>query len=110
MNICVFCGSSSGLNPIYAEAARELGNQFRNSTTHAGLWWRKTLEETAEILTWKQLGLIQQSVGILNVNRLFETLLQQMNLMVKEGFLNPNNLKTVKVSSSPNQLLSLLIP
>ena len=69
-----------------------------------------TLDETAEILTWKQLGLIQQSVGVLNVNGFFDTLLQQMNLMVKEGFLNPNNLNSVKVSSSPKQLLSLLIP
>lgn len=177
MNICVFCGSSSGLNPIYADAARELGNQLaiqqhtlvygggnvglmgivadaalekkgrvigvipdflmQKEVGHKGLTeleivpsmherkkrmadlsnafiampggWG-TLEELAEILTWKQLGLIQQSVGILNVNGFFDTLLQQMNLMVKEGFLNPNNLKTVKVSNSPNQLLSMLIP
>jgi len=69
-----------------------------------------TLDETAEILTWKQLGLIQQSVGVLNVNGFFDTLLQQMNLMVKEGFLNPSNLKSVQVSSRPKELLSLLIP
>jgi uncharacterized protein (TIGR00730 family) len=25
MNICVFCGSSVGINPAFAEAARELG-------------------------------------------------------------------------------------
>jgi len=69
-----------------------------------------TLDETAEILTWKQLGLIQHPVGILNVNGFFDTLLQQMNFMVKEGFLNPINLQSVQVSSSPKQLLSLLIP
>jgi uncharacterized protein (TIGR00730 family) len=177
MNICVFCGSSSGLNPIYADAARELGSQLatqqhtlvygggnvglmgivadatlenkgrvigvipdflmQKEVGHKGLTeleivpsmherkkrmadlsdafiampggWG-TLEETAEILTWKQLGLIQQSVGILNVNGFFDSLLQQMDLMVKEGFLNPLNRQSVKVSSSPNQLLSLLIP
>jgi uncharacterized protein (TIGR00730 family) len=177
MNICVFCGSSSGLNPIYADAARELGGLLgtqqhtlvygggnvglmgivadatlekkgrvigvipdflmQKEVGHKGLTeleivpsmherkkrmadlsdafiampggWG-TLEEVAEILTWKQLGLIQQSVGILNVNGFFDTLLQQMNLMVNEGFLNPLNLKSVKVSSSPNQLLSSLIP
>jgi uncharacterized protein (TIGR00730 family) len=69
-----------------------------------------TLDETAEILTWKQLGLIQQSVGVLNINGFFDTLMLQMNLMVSEGFLNPINLQSVKISSSPKQLLSMLIP
>src|SRR5690242_7250622 len=167
MNICVFCGSSSGLNPIYAQSAKELGGLLatqhhtliygggniglmgivadavlekkgrvigvipdflmQKEVGHKGLTeleivpsmherkkrmadlsdafiampggWG-TLDETAEILTWKQLGLIQQSVGILNVNNFFDTLLQQMNLMANEGFLNPNNLQHVQVSNS----------
>jgi len=33
-----------------------------------------------------------------------------MNLMVKEGFLKPSNLESVKVSYTPVQLLSQLIP
>jgi len=69
-----------------------------------------TLDETAEILTWKQLGLIHQPFGMLNVNGFFDTLLQHMNRMVDEGFLKPANLKSVKVSHTPEQLLSLLIP
>jgi uncharacterized protein (TIGR00730 family) len=177
MNICVFCGSSTGFNSVYADSARELGNLLasqqhtliygggniglmgivadavleqkgrvigvipdflmQKEVGHKGLTeleivpsmherkkrmadlsdafiampggWG-TLDETAEILTWKQLGLIQQSVGVLNVNGFFDTLLLQMNLMVKEGFLNPANLQYVQVSSSPKQLLSLLIP
>ena len=32
MNICVFCGSSIGNNPAYAEAARELGSLFAKSS------------------------------------------------------------------------------
>jgi uncharacterized protein (TIGR00730 family) len=67
-----------------------------------------TLDETAEILTWKQLGLINQPVGILNVNGFFNTLLAQMSYMVKEGFLKPSNLDFVKVSDSPENLLSIL--
>src|SRR5579872_6192180 len=27
-NVCVFCGSSSGVNPVYASAARELGREM----------------------------------------------------------------------------------
>jgi uncharacterized protein (TIGR00730 family) len=177
MNICVFCGSSTGFNPVYADSARELGALMalqqhtlvygggniglmgiladtllqrkgrvigiipdflmQKEVGHTGLTeleivgsmherkkrmadlsnvfiampggWG-TLDETAEILTWKQLGLIHQPVGILNVNGFFDTLVQQMNLMVKEGFLNPTHLKSVKVSDSPAQLLSQLIP
>jgi uncharacterized protein (TIGR00730 family) len=177
MNICVFCGSSSGFNPVYADAARELGRlmAIQNHTlvygggniglmgivadtvlennghvigvipdflmqrevghrgisqleivpsmherkkrmadlSHAfitmpGGWG--TLDETAEILTWKQLGLIQQPVGILNVNGFFDTLLHQMNIMTQEGFLKSENLESVQVSTTPQQLLSLLIP
>jgi uncharacterized protein (TIGR00730 family) len=74
----------------------------------AGGWG--TLEETAEILTWKQLGLIHQPVGILNTNGFFDALISQMKLMVQEGFLNPANLESVKINSSPSNLLSQFIP
>ena len=32
MNICVFCGSATGLNPVYAESARELGKLLATSS------------------------------------------------------------------------------
>jgi uncharacterized protein (TIGR00730 family) len=69
-----------------------------------------TLDETAEILTWKQLGLIHQTLGILNVNGFFDTLLQQMRLMVTDGFLKPENLDQITVDDSPELLLKKLIP
>ncbi len=177
MKICVFCGSSEGFNPIYADSARQLGELLaakdhtliygggnvglmgvlsdavlekkgrvigvipgflmQKEVGHTGLTeleivpsmherkkrmadlsdafiampggWG-TLDETAEILTWKQLGLIQQPFGILNVNGFFNSLIQQMSLMVNEGFLNPSNLKSVKISHAPEQLLFQLIP
>lgn len=177
MNICVFCGSSTGHNSVYADTARELGHLIashqhtmiygggniglmgiiadavleksgqvigiipdflmQKEVGHTGLTklelvpsmhvrkkrmadladafialpggWG-TLDETAEILTWKQLGLIQHPVGILNVNGFFDSLLQQMNLMVREGFLNPSNMEFVKVSNTPEQLLTDLLP
>ena len=67
-----------------------------------------TLDETAEILTWKQLGLINLPFGILNTNGFFNMLIKQMNHMVEEGFLKPSNLDFVKVSDSPKDLLQLL--
>ncbi len=172
MHICVFCGSATGSNPVYAEAARELGELFAKSSHtliygggNIGLMGiladavlskkgevigvipefllqqevghrtltrleivpsmhlRKkrmadlsqaflalpggwgTLEELAEILTWRQLGLLNQPVGILNVNDFFTPLLKQMDLMVQEGFLRKQHLDTLLVANSPGKLL-----
>lgn len=69
-----------------------------------------TLEEIAEILTWKQLGLLTQSVAVLNINRFFDPLLAQMKCMVDEGFLREENFVSMKSSNSPAELLSALIP
>ena len=70
---------------------------------------RGTLDETAEILTWKQLGLIHQPVGLLNLNGFFDSLLAQMAVMVKEGFLKQENLDTVVVADSPQKILNAII-
>ena len=177
MNICVFCGSSPGKNPIYANAAKELGSLIAkgNHTLvygggniglmgivadavleangkvigvipkflmdrevgHTGITsleivtsmherkkrmadlsdafiaipggWG-TLEEIAEILTWKQLQLITQPVAVLNINRFFDPLLKQMKSMVDEGFLREENFVSIKSSDSPSEILSALIP
>lgn len=172
MNVCIFCGSASGLRKDYAEAATEMGGLLGTSKSplvygggniglmgiladevmrlgghvigvipdfllqlevaHKGITQlevvnsmheRKrrmadladifiampggwgTLDELAEILTWKQLGLIRASVGILNTNQYFNPLIEQMNTMVEEGFLQANSLKELKISESPRQLL-----
>jgi uncharacterized protein (TIGR00730 family) len=175
MNICVFCGSSTGVNRVYAEAARELGyllatqgHQLIYGGGNVGLMGvladavlqqqgkvigiipgflldrevghrnltqlevvtsmheRKkrmadlaeafialpggwgTLEELAEILTWRQLNLIAHPVGLLNINGFFTPLLDQMQFMVEEGFLRKENLELLKVENSPEKLLSVL--
>lgn len=175
MNIAVFCGSATGKNSVYADAARELGVQLaqRNHTliygggniglmgvladavlSHGGsvigiipgflfekevghtgitkleivnsMHERKkrmadisnafimmpggwgTLDETAEILTWRQLGLIHQPLGILNIHSFFDSLILQMNQMVTEGFLKPAHLNSVIINESPSRLLDLL--
>jgi len=173
MNICVFCGSGTGRNPVYAEAARALGKlMVQNHSTliygggniglmgivadavmadggkvigvipdflmqkevgHKGLTQlevvgsmheRKrrmadlanafvalpggwgTLDELAEILTWRQLGLVKAPVAILNTNHYFDTLLKQMEVMVTEGFLSSQNLADLLVTETPETLLA----
>jgi uncharacterized protein (TIGR00730 family) len=67
-----------------------------------------TLDETAEILTWRQLGLVNQPVALINVNGFFDLLLSQMNQMVQEGFLRSEYIEYLKVAETPEQVLSLL--
>lgn len=67
-----------------------------------------TLEELAEILTWKQLGLITQPVVILNTNQFFDPLLDQMRLMVREGFLRSGYFNFLHVENTPEKILARL--
>jgi len=177
MSICVFCGSSTGHDKAFAEAAKTLGIVLaqRNISLvygggnvglmgiladcvlqhggsaigvipefllnrevgHKGLTrlevvssmherkkrmadlsdafiaipggWG-TLDELAEILTWKQLGLINQPIGILNVNYFFDPLLTQMVAMEEAGFLRSAYLDFLKVSTSSEELVDTLMP
>ncbi|WP_254165053.1 TIGR00730 family Rossman fold protein [Chryseosolibacter histidini] len=177
MNICVFCGSATGINPLYAESARRLGSLMAQSSVglvygggniglmgvvadavlkeggrvtgvipdflvrrevgHRGvtsleivdsMHQRKqrmadlangfialpggwgTLDELAEILTWRQLGLIDQPVVILNINHFFDPLLAQMRLMSEEGFLKPAYLEMLQIAFSPEEAFSCIYP
>jgi uncharacterized protein (TIGR00730 family) len=67
-----------------------------------------TLDELAEILTWRQLGLIDQPIGLLNINFFFSPLLSQMETMLKNGFIRLENMKFLTVENSPRKLLTAL--
>lgn len=67
-----------------------------------------TLEELGETLTWVQLSIIQKPVGILNVNGFYDHLVAQLDHMVKEKFLKPENRALVLVSDSPVELLKMM--
>jgi uncharacterized protein (TIGR00730 family) len=175
MNVCVFCGSSFGVNPVYAETAKTLGvllakQQMRliygggnvglmgvvadsvmaeggevigvipdfllkREVGHRGITrlevvesmhQRKkrmadladafialpggwgTLEELSEVLTWRQLGLVQQPVAILNVNNFFDPLLGQLSKMVQEGFVKSEYLSILQIENSAEKLLTSL--
>lgn len=177
MNICVFCGSGIGNQPVYAQAARLLGSLMvrhghtliygggniglmgivadtvlehggevvgvipdfllKREVGHRGvtrlevvqtMHERKkrmadladafvampggwgTLDELAEILTWRQLGLIDQPVALLNTERFFDPLLEQMRHMMNTGFLRKENLAGLLVHGEPQQLLDAIIP
>ena len=67
-----------------------------------------TLEEFFEALTWLQLGLHQNPIGLLNVDGFYDSLLLQMDLMVEKKFLKPVNRKLVLAHSNPKMLIELM--
>ena len=174
--IVVFCGSSLGFNPIYKEAAIELGNYFvanditlvfgggkigmmgvlsetilnkggkvigiipellkREEVVNANVTElivtktmseRKvmmsqlvdgyislpggfgTLDELFEGLTLGQLHIEQKPNGILNVNGFFNHTLQQLDVMVAEGYLKQANKDMLLIGNNVSELMLKMV-
>jgi len=67
-----------------------------------------TLEEVSEMLTWAQLGLHQKPIGLYNINGFYNSLLKQLDVMVEEGFLKPQNRAMVLEDTDPSTLIGSL--
>lgn len=65
-----------------------------------------TLDELFEALTLNQLHIEQKPVGLLNINGYFDSTLQQLDTMVKEGFLQPINRDLLLVDPTVEGLLA----
>jgi uncharacterized protein (TIGR00730 family) len=65
-----------------------------------------TMEEFFEIITWGQLGLHKKPSAILNVNGFYNPLIEQLNLMNREGLLRDENLAMLIVSERIEDVLS----
>lgn len=152
--VCVYCASSSKINPIYFEMAEKLGEIFANNNTEliygggsVGLMgkladtimdaggkvtgviprfmceveWQHnsisdliitetmherkekmatladavvalpggcgTIEELMEVITWKQLGIFNKPIVILNVNNYYSHLIAQLEQSIDEHFM-----------------------
>jgi uncharacterized protein (TIGR00730 family) len=67
-----------------------------------------TLDELAEVFTWRQLGLHQKPIGLLDVAGYFAPLLSYVDHAVAEGFVKREHRALLHVASDPASLLSLL--
>ena len=67
-----------------------------------------TLEELAEILTWKQLGLYKNPVVILNINGYYDPLLAMFDKMINEKFLHPGYRNMWQVVDSADKAVDYL--
>lgn len=67
-----------------------------------------SMDELFEILSWAQLGLHQKPVGVLNVNGFYDHIIKQLDVMVEEGFLKPQNRRILLVSDNIDELFELM--
>ncbi|MBK8289992.1 MAG: TIGR00730 family Rossman fold protein [Flammeovirgaceae bacterium] len=155
MNICVFCGSASGNNPVYADAAKELASLLceKNATLIYGggnIGLMGILADEVMHGGGKVIGVIpdflmSKEVGHSGISQLevvasmherkrrmadladafialpggwgtldelaeiltcyFNSLISQMQTMVKDGFLHSKNLQELNVGETPKELL-----
>ena len=68
-----------------------------------------SLDELAEIMANNQLGLINKPVGLLNTEGYYDHLLSWMKKAVEEDFITQANFNDLIVSSSCEDLVSLII-
>lgn len=64
-----------------------------------------TLDELAEALTWSQLGIHGDPIGLLDVDGYYRHLLAFLDHAVQEGFLRPAHRAMLLVDRSPDALL-----
>ncbi|GAB3689828.1 TIGR00730 family Rossman fold protein [Spirosoma flavus] len=64
-----------------------------------------TLDELFEILAWRQLKIYDGPIAIININGFYDLLLQQLDRMVDDGFLKPQNRELLIVAESVDEAL-----
>lgn len=67
-----------------------------------------TLEELAEILTWKQLGLYSNPIILLNINNYYTPLLQFFDNMMEERFMNIQYKEMWQVAETSDEAIQML--
>lgn len=64
-----------------------------------------TLDELFEILTWRQIGLHDKPIGLLNIQGYYTELLGFIKHAVKEGFVSASDSANLLMQESPSRLL-----
>lgn len=65
-----------------------------------------TLEELLEIITWKQLGLYNHPIVILNTNNYFSPLLAMFDHMIEQNFMHKRYRNMWQVVSTPEEAIN----
>ena len=67
-----------------------------------------TLEELAEVATWSQLGLHRKPIALLDIDGFWDPLVEQLDRMVRLGFLKAANRELIQRCLSPQDALDRL--
>ncbi len=67
-----------------------------------------TMDELFEIITWKQLGIYDKPIAILNTNNYYQHLISFLQSASKEMFIRPQHLKLWSVVEEPEDVLTAL--
>ena len=67
-----------------------------------------TLDELAEVLTWRQIGLHDKPVGLVDVDGYFGSLETWLDRVVTDGLMNQNNRQLLISDPDPKIVLNLL--
>lgn len=62
-----------------------------------------TMEELLEIITWRQLGLYNGNIVILNTDSYYEPLRLMLERSVERGFMHPDNQKLWSIADCPEK-------
>lgn len=68
-----------------------------------------TFEEITEAITWRQLGLFEGNVVILNFEGYYDSLLAQFRKAVDLGFMKPDHLEAIKIASCAAEAVDLAL-
>lgn len=68
-----------------------------------------TLEELLEIITWRQLGLFDGKIIILNINDYFNPLLDMLNKAISDGFMKKDHNKIWQVANTPKEAIEIAL-
>lgn len=66
-----------------------------------------TLEELAEVITWRQIGFTNKPCAVLNHEGFYTPLLDQLEVMYKRGFTRKEQWEQLIVSSSIEEILDI---
>jgi len=69
-------------------------------------WGVGTIEEIFEVLTWAQLGIHQKPCGFLNVCNYFKHLVEFLDHMVRQNFIDSKHRSLINIAEDPGVLLN----
>lgn len=68
-----------------------------------------TFEELLEIITWRQLGLYNGNIVILNINGYYNKLIEMLDTAIEQKFMKPDHRNLWKVAHTPEEAVEMAL-